>query len=199
MSQHAATAAPAYLDAVEQTEGWLSLDEAELLHDLAAAVTQGVIVEVGAYRGRSTIALSAGAPSGTPVFAVDPHAEMVENGKTVYGPQDRAAFFESMVRSGAFHNVRLLNTSSEIITPGWRDPVGLLWIDGEHTYEAARRDWDCWQPHLIPGAVVVFDDAHDPTIGPFKLINELLETGIIEHRKNIGKVRSVFYRPVGNA
>lgn len=187
-------AAHDWLHHVEQTEGWLSLDEARLLHELAAEVESGAIVEVGAYRGRSAIALAAGARPGIPVYAIDPHAEMIKDGVSRFGPQDRAAFYEAMVRSGAYESVRLLNTSSEIITPGWTEPVSLLWIDGDHSEEGVRRDWACWQPRLVPGCVVAFDDAFDETIGPARLIADLFERGTIEQRQNVGKIRTVYYR-----
>ena len=184
-----------WLRHVEQTEGWLSLDEAIELKQIASEVDQGVIVEVGSYRGRSAIALAAGARDGVPVFAIDPHELSVESESLTYGPADRAAFYEAMLRSGASQKVRLLNASSETLAPAWPQRVGMLWIDGDHTYEGVRRDWDCWKPHLIRNAVVVFDDAHDPAVGPYRLINELIEAGEIEHRRNVGKIRTVFFRP----
>ncbi|RMH28125.1 MAG: class I SAM-dependent methyltransferase [Planctomycetota bacterium] len=189
---------PDWLGHVDRAEGWLSLDEARLLHTLAGEVAEGCIVEVGAYRGRSTIALSAGAPEGIPVYSIDPHAEMWVNGKLAYaGPDDRAAFYRAMLDSGATRNVHLLNSTSERLTPGWDIPVGLLWIDGDHSYEGVARDWACWRPHLMPGCTVVFDDAHDPAVGPHRLISELLAAGEIVHRRNVGKVRSVVFQPAG--
>jgi predicted O-methyltransferase YrrM len=187
---------PDWLCHVDRAEGWLSLDEAMLLHTLAGEVDDGCIVEVGAYRGRSAIALSAGARLGVPIFSVDPHAEMWVNGKLAYaGPDDRASFYRAMLDSGASRNVHLLNSTSERLTPGWETPVGLLWIDGDHSYEGVARDWACWRPHLVPGCTVVFDDAHDPAIGPHRLIAELLDRGEVIHRKNVGKVRSVVFQP----
>lgn len=190
-----ATGTDTWLTHVERTEGWLSLDEARLLHNMAANVRAGCIVEVGCYRGRSTIALAAGASEGVAVHVVDPHAEVWNNGTLAFaGGADRAAFFQAMLDSGFAERINLLNTSSEIITPGWTQPVGLLWIDGDHSESGVRRDWACWQPHLTPDAIIAFDDAHDPTVGPYHLINDLLALGVIEHRKNVGKVRSVYYR-----
>ena len=63
------------LIAIDETPGWLSLDEAALLYHLARQTTTGSIVEVGSYRGRSTVALAKGALAGgnRPVYAVDPH------------------------------------------------------------------------------------------------------------------------------
>lgn len=190
----ATTEAPhavSWIDEVERTQGWLSLDEARELHAIASQVRDAAIVEVGAYRGRSTIAIAAAADESAPVFVVEPHERMVDNGQELYGPEDRAAFFESMNRSGAYRNIRLLNISSEIITPGWNKPVGMLWIDGDHTLEGVTRDWDCWKQHLTPDAVVAFDDAHDENVGPYHLLKRLVDEGVLVHRKNVGKVRTL--------
>lgn len=39
-----------------------------------------------------------------------------------------------------------------------RDPVELLFIDGDHTREGAARDADIWLPRLAPGGVLMMHD-----------------------------------------
>ena len=39
-----------------------------------------------------------------------------------------------------------------------REPVGLLYVDADHSYEGVKRDFEAWSPNLAPGAVVIFDD-----------------------------------------
>jgi hypothetical protein len=184
-------AMPAHLRAVDRVRGAVSLKEADLLFRLAGQVNEtGCIVEVGSYRGRSTVALAQGAGS-TPVFAIEPHEPFtgVLGGK--FGPEDRAAFFEAMLGSKAYQQVRLVNLSSEVVSPGWRRAVGLLWIDGDHTYEGVRRDWEAWKPHLLPGAVVAFDDSTDQNIGPCRLIGELVEAGELGVLERVGKITAL--------
>ena len=170
---------PNELRDVASIDGWLSRDGAVLLYDLARQVTKGCIVEVGSYRGRSTVALARGAAAGNspPIYAVEPHEPFVGVLGGEFGPEDRAAFFRNMVRTGAYRQVRLLNISSEVVAPGWRQPVALLWLDGDHAYEGVRRDFDAWEPHLLPGCDVVLDDANDPELGPHRLVQELIGDG----------------------
>lgn len=173
------------------TRGFVSRAEAELLYRLASRVSEGVIVEVGSYRGRSTVALARGARAGSAVavYAVDPHEAFQDHpGSPQFGPPDRAAFFRAMLRSRCYHQVRLVNLSSEEVTPGWRRPVGLLWIDGDHSAEAVRRDLECWWPHLLPGAAVAFDDAVGPGSGPAAVIAENVAAGRLSPRRSVGKV-----------
>jgi len=185
---------PRWLLDMDATAGWLSREEAIALHAYAAEVETGAIIEVGSYRGRSTIALSAGARPGIPVYAIEPHEAMSDACTGTFGPDDRGEFYKSMLRSEAYRNVRLLNVSSEVVTPGWTTPVGLLWIDGDHSEPGVRRDWACWRPHLAPGATVVFDNAHNSAVGPMSVIAELVEAGLLEHRKSTGKMRALVYR-----
>lgn len=173
-------------------DGMIGDAEAQHLYELARQVDDGVIIEVGSYRGRSTVALAAGADDGfgAPVFAIEPHEPFDGILGGDFGPLDRGMFMQSMLTSGAYRNVRLVNLSSETVTPGWALPVGLLWIDGDHTYEGVRRDFECWAPHVLPGGIVAFDDATDPDLGPCQMLTELIDDGELEEISTIGRVRT---------
>jgi hypothetical protein len=173
-----------------RTEGMTSLEEAKLLYELAREVRSGCIVEVGSYRGRSTVALGRGSLDGhrVPVFAIEPHQTFTGVLGGRFGPADAGAFYRAILDTGCYHVVRLISLSSEQVVPGWRLPVALLWIDGDHRYEGVRRDFESWRPHLIEGATVVFDDAADPAIGPHRLIAELLAAGGYEKVREFGKM-----------
>lgn len=178
------------LRAIDAVKGWLSMDEAALLYKLASAVESGCIVEVGSYHGRSTVALGLGTMAGnnSPVFAVEPHEEFAGALGGNFGPEDRAEFFKSMLQSSCYKVVRLLNISSEIITSGWEQPVSLLWIDGDHRYEGVKRDFESWERHLENDATIVFDDATNPELGPYRLVSELINAGKYLPVVSAGKV-----------
>ncbi len=177
-------------DFLARTEGMTSLDEGRLLYELAREVVDGCIVEIGAYRGRSTVALGRGSLDGhrAPVFVVEPHLQFTGILGGQFGPADAGAFYRAVLESGCYHVVRLLSVTSAEITPNWHRPVGMLWIDGDHTYEGVKTDIDCWTPHLLSGATVVFDDAIDPSLGPHRLIQELLSGDRFEQVRNVGKI-----------
>ena len=166
------------------------MQEAELLYTAAHGCANGCIVEVGSYRGRSTVALAIGSEDGAqaPVFAIDPHEVFTGTLGGEFGPQDRAAFFRAMLDTECYRSVRLINLSSEQIAPGWTQPIGVLWIDGDHRYEGVKRDFDAWVWRLTEDAIVLFDDATDTSIGPYRLIQELLATGRWIAVANVGKV-----------
>ena len=56
-------------------DGWMSDDQGRRLYAAAARCRPGGrIVEIGSFRGRSTIVLASAAPDGVEVVAIDPHA-----------------------------------------------------------------------------------------------------------------------------
>lgn len=60
-----------------EIDGWLTNNEAELLYLIARRVSpEYSIVEIGSWKGHSTVCLGCGARDGekAPVFAIDPHS-----------------------------------------------------------------------------------------------------------------------------
>ena len=167
-----------------------SFEEMTLLYELGKATKDGCIIEVGSYRGRSTMALGRGSMDGhrVPVFAIEPHEEFTGILGGQFGPDDRAAFFRAMLDSQCYEIVRLINLSSEQVTTHWTKPVALLWLDGDHSYEGVSRDMCCWSPHLTANAIVAFHDSTDRNIGPHKVIDELLETGLFRKTAVVSKL-----------
>jgi predicted O-methyltransferase YrrM len=174
----------------DRTEGMVSFEEAVLLYRLAREVRSGCIVEVGSYRGRSSVFLGRGSLDGAnvPVYAIDPHKSFIGVLGGVFGPKDRTAFYRSMLDNDCSEIVSLINLSSEYFSSSWSEPISLLWIDGDHSYEGVKRDFRCWLPHLQTNTMIAFDDATDPKLGPRKLIDELAVSKRFEEVVNVGKV-----------
>lgn len=71
------------------------------------------------------------------------------------------------------------------------DPVGLLWIDGDHSYAGVRRDFEDWFPKLEVGGYVAFHDTVNHWYGPTRLVRELLVSR--DDLASIGVVGTVTY------
>lgn len=173
---------------VMAVEGMIAEAEAEELMRLASKVpSKDCIVEVGSYRGRSTTALALGSKA-APVYAIEPHEafEGIYGGE--FGPADRRAFFENLLQAGVVERVRLVNLSSEVASQGWSHTIGLLWIDGDHSLEGARRDYDAWRTFLQPGSILAFHDARDPQGGPAQLIETLVGSGEFGRYSAVGDI-----------
>src|SRR5688572_23455379 len=152
----------AALDVVDGVEGWLAREEAALLMDLAAAVpARQAVVELGNYRGRSTVALALGARDGcgAQVYSVDPHLEFAGPRGGRFGRADQAHPYANLARTGVGAGVSVIGLDSRGVAAAWSSPqVGLLFVDGDHRYESVRADFEAWRPHLAPDARIAFDD-----------------------------------------
>ncbi|MBN8654296.1 MAG: class I SAM-dependent methyltransferase [Anaerolineae bacterium] len=173
-----------------QTECMLSFEEGVLLYCLAKELTSGCIIEIGSYRGGSTVFLGRGSLDGAqiPVYAIDPHKDFIGVLGGVFGPKDRTAFYRAMLDLGCSEIVSLVNLSSEYFAYNWKEAVSLLWIDGDHNYDAVKRDFELWIPHVKSGSKIVFDDAVDPNLGPRKLLDELIASEKFEEIERVGKI-----------
>jgi len=187
----------ALLPSFKSIEGWLTLSEGQMLYIIAAGVTEGCIVEVGSFRGRSTAALCAGVSVGKsgPVYAVDPHENFVGVKGAKFGPGDRREFFRTMIETRMVKHVRLLNSTSRALSPGWTRPVGMLFLDGDHRYESTLADFEAWRPHLLNGAMVVFADAQDD--GPARVISEFSTRQMLTKIDSVGKLTSFRFSAQG--
>src|SRR5438876_2520952 len=118
--------------AIAGVRGWLGDEEALALFELARGCTgRGAIVELGSWRGRSTICLALGSKegSGVPVIAVDRHTD------GTFGD-----FQENIRRAGVADIVRPIRATSDEAFVGFEEPIELIFIDASHKYDDVRRD-----------------------------------------------------------
>jgi hypothetical protein len=152
-------------DGLQGVEGFLGLDEAWELHEearLYPPVSERVnVVEIGSWKGRSTIALGLGvkARGNGSVAAIDPHTgsrELIE----IYGPVDTyGSFLSNIERAGvADVVVPIRKTSHHARMTVEEKSVHVLFVDGSHEYEDVRQDIDDWVTALADGARVSFND-----------------------------------------
>lgn len=176
---------PAHMRKILSTEGHLSPPECQLLFEIASKVSEGCIVEIGSYRGKSTVALALGSQHGNnaPVYAIEPH-ELHAGLIGKYGPWDRVEFFKNMLRNNCAETVRLLNVSTEVVSKGWKKPISLLWIDGDHRYEGVKRDFESWEPFIMKNSLIAFHDSLRD--GPAAVIQEALSSGKYQKLQLVG-------------
>jgi predicted O-methyltransferase YrrM len=157
-----------------QIDGWLSQGEGELLYRLARDAPRiYAIVEIGAWKGKSTVWLARGSKDGPKnrVYSIDPHAGS-EAHRSEGEANTYATFVANLRKARVWDVVFPLVTTSEEAAKSWQEGVGLLWIDGSHQYEDVRRDLECWMRHLVVGGVVALHDCDKP--GPARAIQECL-------------------------
>ena len=126
------------------------------------AAGRRVLVEIGVWHGVTTRRLRAAmAPDGV-LFAVDPFPV----GRLGLSFQRHIARREvSTVKNGEVQWIRLTGAEAGRRHAAARLPaVELLFVDGDHTYDAVKQDWQSWSGLISPGGVVGLHDSH-PTSG----------------------------------
>jgi predicted O-methyltransferase YrrM len=148
---------------IADVPGWLTDEEGEALYELAKQCAgRGVIVEIGSWKGKSTICLGLGsrAGSGVPIFAVDPHADY------------RFGDFKANVeRAGIADLVTPVPSLSQDAAGDFHEPIELLFVDGSHEEADVRADFDQWVPKVVDGGWVAFHDT-TWTAGPRRVVGE---------------------------
>jgi predicted O-methyltransferase YrrM len=143
-------------------DGFLFPREGPLLFELARSCSgRGVIVEIGSFKGKSTIWLAAGAQdgAGVRVYAVDPHQgcpDLYER----YGDKiwTFPEFELNVERAGVGELVTPIVATSEAAAAEFSEPIELLFIDAMHDVESVRGDLAAWTPKVVEGGVVALHD-----------------------------------------
>ncbi len=146
------------LDDVYTLPGMLTPAEVDCLFQLGQFdQCAGVIVEIGSWKGKSTVALARGAAKGhhQSIYAIDPHRILPEEG---YFEDTEAEFRNNLTKASVENQVVPLIMTSEGAVRGWNKSIRLLWIDGDHRYEPTLLDFTLWEPHLAEGGILAMHD-----------------------------------------
>jgi predicted O-methyltransferase YrrM len=146
---------------IADVPGWLTDEEGEALYELARRCEgRGVIVEIGSWKGKSTICLGLGSQAGNAVriYAIDPHAE--------YRFGD---FKHNIERAGIADLVTPIPALSQAAADGFTEPIELLFVDGSHEEALVDEDFGKWIPKVLDGGWVAFHDT-TWTAGPRRVV-----------------------------
>jgi SAM-dependent methyltransferase len=161
-------------------EGWLTEAQARRLDAAARQVPAGGrIVEIGSFRGRSTIVLARAAADGVEVVAIDPHLgsdrgpqEIAAN--EALGEADVRTFRSNLARHGVLERVRHVRRRSGEALDAVSGPIDLLWVDGAHRYGPARDDVRSWGARVRPGGAMLVHDAWSSVGVTLALLREVV-------------------------
>jgi predicted O-methyltransferase YrrM len=155
---------------------WTGPAELRALHDLAAAAPpNATVLEIGSYLGASSCYLAAGlAAGGGRLICVD-----TWNNETMPdGERDTFAEFTRNTRAVADRITTVRKRSDDLRDGDVPRPIHLAFIDGDHGYDAVRRDFDIVTSWLAPGGVIAFHDFGDANfIGVTRVVGEALASG----------------------
>jgi Methyltransferase domain len=145
---------------------------------LAREVSAKLFVELGTHTGNSYFSMCQSISESklpTKCFAVD----------TWQGDAHAGQYSDHIFKVVNLHNQNNYSNFSQLMRMTFDEAcasfaeksIDLLHIEGLHTYEAVKHDFESWLPKLAPGAVVLFHDTnvYDRNFGVWKLWSELIK------------------------
>lgn len=176
------------------------------LYETALAyATAGPILEIGSYCGKSAIYLAAAARErGQKVITIDHHrgSEEHQTGWEYHDPElaDETGRIDTLPRlretlanAGLEDDVIVIVGRSADVARLWKQPLGMVFIDGGHTDAAARRDYEGWAPLVKhAGALAIHDVFEDPAEGgqaPYRIYRRAVDSGAFKQTRATGSLR----------
>lgn len=163
---------PRALEVAHSCKGFLDEDEGMRLFDLAReSAPIGPIVEIGSYCGKSSVYVGCGARAGGGrLVCVDHHRgnEEQQPGELYHDPDlfdaeagamDSLKICRQTIRDAGLEDTATLMvcgsaTAASLITV----PLGMVFIDGGHTFEAAQTDYERWAGKVAHGGILAIHD-----------------------------------------
>ncbi len=191
---------PIEIDAVK---GFLHPDEGEALYSICLEISSlGPALEVGSYCGKSAIYLGlACLESNNTLYTIDHHrgSEEHQPGEGYHDEElfdsDRdqmdsfSEFRKNIELAGLSENVIPIVSSSVAVAKNWVGPLGMVFIDGGHSMEAALDDYRAWSCHIRKGGFLAIHDIFlDPSEGgqaPHEIMKLALSSGLFFEKDRV--------------
>jgi predicted O-methyltransferase YrrM len=185
-------------------KGFLDPEEGRGLYELALEASRlGPCLEIGSYCGKSAVYLgSACRENGAVLFSIDHHrgSEEQQPGEAYFDPalfdfktfsMDTLPLFrKTLALAGLEETVVPIVSRSDIVARGWATPLSLVFIDGGHAFETARRDYDCWAGHIVTGGYLlihdIFERSEEGGQAPWEVYQIASASGRFEELPRIG-------------
>ncbi|MEW6014170.1 MAG: class I SAM-dependent methyltransferase [Candidatus Zixiibacteriota bacterium] len=154
-----------------------------------ASMAKHGLIEIGAWKGRSTVYLADTAKRrGLPFVVVDSWMDC--DIPEYFGINVFPEFKRNLMTFGLFDRLTILRKRSEKAVEEFKRSIlpnknfDFLFIDGDHKYQSVKQDFELWAPLLERPAIIVFHDVLWDTVGRF--LSEVKPLGQWEEMGNIG-------------
>ena len=115
-------------------------------------------MEIGSARGKSAcfVGRALKENGSGKIFAIDPHTRTDWNDENSV---DTLEIMRANIRAlKVERHVEIIRDTSVNAAARWMLPIDMIFIDGDHSYEGVKRDWELFSPFVRQFGVVVFHD-----------------------------------------
>jgi len=149
---------------IDEIDGLLVRGQERWLYEQVRSLPEGAtIVEIGSYKGRSTVAMGYGCiNSSKHIYCIDTFDGNVND---FQGPGRRDFYAEwesNITKNGLRSYVTPTIGYSQDVVKNWNKLIDFIFIDGSHIYDDVRKDFDGFFPHLKAGGVLAMHDVGNP-------------------------------------
>ncbi len=181
---------------VNSVKGFLDAREGRQLFKLAAEASKlGPCLEIGSYCGKSTVYLGTACKENHSIlYSIDHHSgsEEQQPGEEYFDPElfdsetgrvdTFKEFRKTLEKAGLEDSVVPIVCKSAVAARCWATPLGLVFIDGGHSFAAAYTDYIAWAGHILPkGYLLIHDIFQDPEQGgqaPYQVYQLAMASGL---------------------
>ena len=168
-----------------EIDGWLTDQEALGLYLVASKLTpNATVVEIGSWQGKSTYCISNGLRSGK-VYAIDPFnadggldTQSQDEYNRKKGNKDLLENFKAtMTQLDVINKIAINKGYSSQFSKDF-EKIDFLFIDGDHSIEGCKNDYDMYAHKVVAGGYIAFHDYYHerPELGPTYVIDNLIST-----------------------
>jgi len=201
---------------VNSVKGFLDPVEGKSLYAFAKQAGRlGPCLEIGSYCGKSTIYLGTGCRENNGIlFSIDHHqgSEEQQPGEEYFDPELFDPQINRVDTFKAFRNTIELAHLEDTVVPVvcksfvaarmWSTPLGLVFIDGGHSFESAFTDYNCWARHIVPnGYLLIHDIFKNPSEGgqaPWQVYRVAVASGLFTELPMVRTLGVLRRRPFDN-
>jgi predicted O-methyltransferase YrrM len=188
---------------IETVKGFLHSEEGEALYNICLEISSlGPALEVGSYCGKSSIYLGlACRERNNTLYTIDHHrgSEEHQPGESYHDEElfdlernqmdSFSEFRKNIEMAGLSENVIPIVASSLVVSKNWVGPLGMVFIDGGHSMEAALNDYRAWSCHIRKGGFLAIHDIFlDPSEGgqaPHEVMKLALSSSLFVERDRV--------------
>jgi predicted O-methyltransferase YrrM len=161
---------------VNQIFTYTTRRELRTLYDITLSCKEGAkALEIGSYLGASSSYIAAAlSKKNGHLYCIDTW----NNETMIEGQQDTFAVFRSNTDGVKQYITQVRKRSEDVSSQEIATPLNLVFIDGDHSYDAVKKDFDLVQPWLSEDAIIAFHDVGNLDYeGVTRFIGEVLATG----------------------